>query len=321
MKVLFFAIACLIYLIAGCGENNWIFITNPVDGTMVNGVVEITFEPAVIHSERCIVIYIDDSLVATIDSDPYAYTWDTKEYAHGSAHTIKGMLFDSNHYHINTSTIEVTVYKHRAVLAEAFVQSNSCGFDILAEKALTDSLVKYQDTMVVVFYHINGTYSNEYSTQREMYYSTGLSTPYVIFDGVNVVWEPNPGLYHEVYERQFLAARDTLPYFTLEVEGNASSVGSTMNIRAIALQNIHPGDIQIFAAILEDSLLSNYGYHNRVCRFIIEIAKKTGITYPDTINTHVSFKHNISLDKMSAAVFIQNTSTKQIMQSAIVRFQ
>lgn len=297
------------------------FITNPLDGTYVNGIVEVTVESAKFYGASYTELWIDDSCVAVLTSGTSLYSWDTRDYTHGSEHTLQGIMYNNDGYGIVSPLISVTVYSRRNVAVEAFLEPDACGFDYLAEKALTDSLASYCDTMVVVCYHLSGSYESSYSRDRQMFYNAGCSTPYVIFDGTTTVWEQNPGQYEEAYEAAFLTARDSLPSFALDARGMASSTSGMIAIQAIALQTMPEAARQVVAVVLEDSLAGVYGCHTKVCRYIASVVIDPCVTYPDTIQAVLPFNHTIPIHNMSAAVFIQDMSAKQILQCRLVRFE
>jgi len=320
MKIYVWLLALLCCMAIKCSSDGGCSITNPIDGTLINGVVEVTVEPTISHIVDSIAIWIDDLCVVVVPIYDPVYLWDTKEYAHGSEHTIQGIVYYENGCRSSTPTISVSIYNYRNVIAEAFIQGDGCGFDPLAESTLIDSLAKYDDTLVVICYHVDHGYSNVFSKEREAFYNAWFDTPYVIFDGTWLVWEMNPAMYYAVYEDAFLSVRDTLPAFALDVSGSANSISGTIAIQAIALQPLPQEDIRVVTVVMEDSLDGSYITHNRVCRFIECRDLKPGTTYPDTNQMTITFSHDIPVHNMTAAVVIQNMITRQILQGILIRF-
>jgi len=115
MKDLFYSIITILFLLiilqANCGKKDFVIeITNPEDGEMVEGIVEITAR--VIDGENILSLgfFIDDSLVKFFEDEPYIYKWNTIPLPDSSIHTIYAKASLKNGEYITSETISVMVY-------------------------------------------------------------------------------------------------------------------------------------------------------------------------------------------------------------------
>ncbi|OGC38906.1 hypothetical protein A2Y85_01740 [candidate division WOR-3 bacterium RBG_13_43_14] len=185
---------------------------------------------------------------------------------------------------------------------------------------LIDSLVaEFGDTLVVVCYHDRGAYMNDDAIARLAFYNTGLTKPYVIFDGSEVAWEQIPANYDSVYHEFFRIVRTIAPYFNLETDSVFSdSTTAGFMLWVVPTDTLPSNTINTFIIVLEDSLLGNYTTHVNVCRDIMQFP--VDMVYGDTLDTNIVFNHNIPTGRLKAAVFVQNMDTKEVMQARMVRF-
>jgi len=186
---------------------------------------------------------------------------------------------------------------------------------------LIDTLgTDYEDTLVVISYHPYNTYQNPVAVAREAFYNTGLPPPYVIFDGTIVAWEQNPADYDSVFRHAIEVARTVIPYFNLYIN-NATASPSTGNLgfTIITADTIPEGEIIAYVAILQDSLPGSYITFQKVCQELYAFPLE--LTFPDTLDTALTFAHTIPVDKMSAVIFVQDTLSKEVMQSIGSSFQ
>jgi hypothetical protein len=99
----------------------------------------------------------------------------------------------------------------------------------------------------------------------------------------------------------------------------ATASAGDIQITIITTDTIPAGQMLAFAAICQDSIRGNVKDFNYVCeelyRFPIELS------FPDTLDTAITFSHAIPVDKMRAVVFVQNMDTKEIMHSATTQFE
>ena len=103
-----------------CGNDALVDITQPADGALVNGSVEIITQPAGSSPVDSIQFFIDDELMATSLPGSNAYLWDTRSLEHLSVHNISVIAFFANGLIAESDIISVTIYTHRTVLAEVF---------------------------------------------------------------------------------------------------------------------------------------------------------------------------------------------------------
>ncbi len=178
----------------------------------------------------------------------------------------------------------------------------------------------YGDTLIVISYHPHNTYQNPIAVARESFYNTGLTTPYVIFDGTIFVWEQNPTNYDSVFRQAIEVSRTTTPYFNLYIN-NATASASTGNLdlSIITADTIPDGEIIAYVAILQDSLHGAYTTFYKVCQQLYAFPLE--LTYPDTLDTVLTFAHAIPVNYMTAVVFVQDTVSKEVMQSIRSSFQ
>lgn len=175
----------------------------------------------------------------------------------------------------------------------------------------------------MVCYHIDGTYEISEARDRETFYNTGLSVPYVIFDGTAVVWEASPNNYDSVYTVYIEAARSKTPYYNLYVD--SALVGAStgrLNLKIVATDAIPDDEIAVYINVLEDSLpdlTSPLFVFYSVCRQ--QFSFPLEIVYPDTFDTTITFSHSSQSDKMKTVVFIQDIDTKEVMQSISSPFE
>lgn len=173
---------------------------------------------------------------------------------------------------------------------------------------------------MVICYHVSGPYTIPKAQEREDFYNTGYTVPFVVFDGTDAVWEQNPGNYDSVYAEHYQFARTTTPYYNLYIDSAFTQPSqASFNLKIVTADTIPEAEIKAFVAITEDSLQGAYTTFYRVCRALYEFSVQ--LTYPDSLVQYFEFNHNIPASKLRAAVFIQNISTKEIMQSISTKFE
>lgn len=187
-----------------------------------------------------------------------------------------------------------------------------------------DSLELFGDTLVLVTYHVHQTYENSPALQREAFYDTNLASPYVIFDGANIVVESNASMYETRYTEAYNVARTVTPLFNINVDSaSASSSQGSFDLQIITADTIPDNEIHAFIAIGEDSLsafndTTGTMVFMYLCRELQEIT--LDLEYPDTLEQTIMFSHAIEVHKLSAVVFIQDMDTREVMQSTKIRF-
>ncbi len=117
-KVVVIVFVCLFWIL-GCGkEEPNIEITNPADGALVNGLVEITVEAS--NNTEIVEFYIDDSLAFTSTSYPNIYLWNTFPLAESSWHDIYAQAYNEEGIGGNVDTISVIVFNDSTIFADDF---------------------------------------------------------------------------------------------------------------------------------------------------------------------------------------------------------
>jgi hypothetical protein len=91
-------------------ESPLIEITNPPDGVIVEGIVEITARVIDGNDIWSVGFFIDDSLVKFFENEPYSYRWNTIPLPDSSIHTIYAKASLKNGEYITSETISVMVY-------------------------------------------------------------------------------------------------------------------------------------------------------------------------------------------------------------------
>lgn len=173
---------------------------------------------------------------------------------------------------------------------------------------------------MVVCYHISGQYMIPEAQEQKDFYNTGFAPPFVVFDGTDAIWDQSPPNYDSVYKQHYKIARIKQPYFNLSIDSAITqpSQGS-FNLKIVTADTIPEGEIKAFIAITQDSLHEAYTTLYWVCRALYEFPLI--LTYPDSITQHFEFNHNIPASKLRATVFIQNMTTKEVMQAITTKFE
>lgn len=70
-------------------------ISSPANGATVSGIVNVVSSASDNVGVVRVEIYLDDVKIATINTAPYEYAWETRSYANGS-HSLKAKAFDAN---------------------------------------------------------------------------------------------------------------------------------------------------------------------------------------------------------------------------------
>lgn len=142
----------------------------------------------------------------------------------------------------------------------------------------------------------------------------------MIFDGLDVVWEPDPGKYDSLFAAHVEIARTATPYFNLYIN-NATASPSTgsIDITIVTADTIPDDEIVAYVAILQDSLPGAYTTFMYICQELYSFPVE--LTYPDILDTIITFSHAIPVNNMKTVVFIQDIDTKEVMQSIISPFE
>lgn len=135
----------------GCGGDTHapdVQITNPINGSLVSGTVDVNINATDNEGVERIELYINDVLAVTLTSSPYSYSWNTESLADSSSHDIYAKAYDVAENEGVSTTITVTVYNNPSGLSiylwifdsiDEFYDSDvgdsvNCGFGI--EQAL-----------------------------------------------------------------------------------------------------------------------------------------------------------------------------------------
>ena len=113
---------------------------------------------------------------------------------------------------------------------------------------------------------------------------------------------------------------DGTPYFNLYInDATASPSTGSIDLTIITADTIPEDEIVAYVAILQDSLPGAYTTFMYLCQELYSFSVE--LTYPDTLDTIITFSHTIPVNDMKTVVFIQDIDTKEVMQSIISPFQ
>jgi hypothetical protein len=142
----------------------------------------------------------------------------------------------------------------------------------------------------------------------------------VFFDGPDVVWDPNPGEYDSLFAARVEIARTATPYFNLYINNAAASPSTgSIDLTIVTADTIPDDEIIAYVAILQDSLSGAYTTFMYICQELYFFPVE--LTYPDTLDTIITFSHAIPVNDMKTVVFVQDIDTKEVMQSIISPFE
>lgn len=111
-RILITAIILCVTLWIGCMRDNEspdVQITNPANGSVVSGTVNITAEATDNKGVEKVEFYIDGVIVSTSTSRPYTYSWSTTSLQDSSSHTIYAKAFDAADNEGISQTVSVIV--------------------------------------------------------------------------------------------------------------------------------------------------------------------------------------------------------------------
>ncbi|UCC11287.1 MAG: hypothetical protein JSW02_07995 [candidate division WOR-3 bacterium] len=176
------------------------------------------------------------------------------------------------------------------------------------------------DSLVVISYHVGQTYQSTAAVEREEYYGTGLLPPYVILDGAIIVWEASPNAYYARYAQADSVARTVQSLFNIYIlDATASATTGSIELRLVPSDTLPDDELAVFAAILEDTLIGAYDTFMHVCRELYTFPWQ--LSYPDSLDTTITFSHNMPVNRMKTVVFVQNIDTREIFQTTRSYFQ
>ena len=176
------------------------------------------------------------------------------------------------------------------------------------------------DSLVVISYHVGQTYQTAAAEERELYYAAGVFPPYVIFDGTVVVWEASPNAYYGRYAQADTVARAVPSLFNIFIlDASASASTGSIELRLVPTDTLPDDELTVFAAVLEDTLAGAYGTFMHVCRELYAFPWQ--LSYPDSLDTTISFSHSIPVNRMKTVVFVQDANAREILQATQSHFQ
>jgi len=179
-------------------------------------------------------------------------------------------------------------------------------------------LVKiYGDSLVIVSY--NYTFDTIGDSRRSFYQVLQSDDPIVIFDGTDaVVPGPNTNAYVTTFITHINVAKSALPSFNLRLNASASSNTGSMQISILPTDTLSHPLCQAMVEICEDSVSGISKDFNYVVRQIYSFP--INITFPDSLDTTITFSHSIPVAKMNGVLFVQDMSTKKILQATKAKF-
>jgi hypothetical protein len=155
-------------------------------------------------------------------------------------------------------------------------------------------------------------------SERDSLYGTPI-WPTAFFDGTDEVFEPDPNAFITTYTAHITAAKADTPRYNLELMASATTSAADVQIMIVTTDTIPEGQMLAFVAICQDSVRGALKDFNYVCEELHSFPLE--LSYPDTLDTAVTFSHAMPIDKMRAVVFIQNMDTKEIMHSVTKKFE
>jgi len=156
----------------------------------------------------------------------------------------------------------------------------------------------------------------EYFARHQLYGNP--ATPTVVFDGTDIVFEPNPDVFDSVFNQHIVVARSFVPSFNLNLTGSATASSGNLHIKINPADTLYHNSVFAYVAICEDSIAGMMRAFNYVVRKLYSFP--VNLFFPDSLDTIINFTHSIPVNKMSGALFIQDMNTKKILQAIKTRF-
>ena len=91
------------------GQQPWCGITSPANGARVGGVVSIVASVSDNIAVTRVDFFVDDRPLASANAAPWTATWDTRNLAPGSGHTLMARSWDSSANRSNQTIVTVTI--------------------------------------------------------------------------------------------------------------------------------------------------------------------------------------------------------------------
>ncbi|HIE05505.1 MAG TPA: hypothetical protein EYP58_01760 [bacterium (Candidatus Stahlbacteria)] len=130
-------------VIISCGNDNQpplVDITNPVDGAVVSGSIDISADVSDNDGIDRVEFYINDSLVATLKKSPYKHHWTTTGLPDSSLHDIYAKAYDLALSEGSSDTVTVTVYNGDSLICGDVFIWNFDPDDVFYDSAIGGSV-------------------------------------------------------------------------------------------------------------------------------------------------------------------------------------
>jgi hypothetical protein len=142
----------------------------------------------------------------------------------------------------------------------------------------------------------------------------------VVFDGTDIVFEPNPDAYLTTFNEHILAAKADTPEYNLDLTALATPFAGELQLKIVTADTIPTATITTYVAICQDSM---HGFllpfFNYVCQQLPSFP--LSLVYPDSLDTTIVFSHSLPIEQMNAVIYIQNMDTKKIMHAITRDFE
>jgi hypothetical protein len=189
-----------------------------------------------------------------------------------------------------------------------------------AEQALDSLVEEYGDSLAVISYNYLPAFPYtppEIHDARWDFYSMGME-PSIMVDGTDSVYAQ--GNYYTVFKSYLEAARTVVPLFNMEITATADSGFGSVALRFVTADTLPGNNLIGCLAICQDStrnIFNNFDF-NYICKKFYSFP--LNLVYPDTLDTTVTFTHNLLVNKLRAVAFVQDLDTKEILQAITTKF-
>lgn len=179
----------------------------------------------------------------------------------------------------------------------------------------------YGDSLATLTYLTFGDTLCPPEAHARMEWYGSPQTPCLIVDGTDRVREENPDAYYTTFGGHIDLARAQPPRLRIGLEDSVRA--DTIRVRLVfeATDTISIQGASFFVAVFEDSLRAEDGlYYNQVVRQILPdqngfpLVLKSG-----ALDTTVTFVNRWPGAKLGIASFIQDMTSKEILQAAVKR--
>ena len=186
---------------------------------------------------------------------------------------------------------------------------------MLAEQALDSLSKEFTDSSLALISYNSSFSPSTINTERRNFY-TITSDPAVIFDGTDSIYPA--GNYYATFKPFIEAAKTVTPFFNLVITAIADSSFGSVALRFVTADTLPEDNIVACLAICQDSIhgIKDFNY---VCYQFYSFPLV--MIYPDTLDTTITFSHNLLASKLRAVAFTQDLDTKEIMQAITTKFQ